>query len=114
MTFVSALLPEHMLAASMESVHSTMTVSNIPGPQQMAYINGFRISNMTFWLPHRGTTGIGISVLSYGCKLQLGLIVDRAVISNQADAQQILDYAVDEIRRMSTVKRFGNKRHSVF
>lgn len=103
-----------MLAASMESVHSTIAVSNIPGPQQMAYINGFRISNMTFWLPHRGTTGIGISVLSYGCKLQLGLIVDRTVIANQSDAQQILDYTIDEIRRMSAVKRFGNKRHSMF
>lgn len=113
MSFLTPLLPDNILSTLIESVHSTIAVSNLPGPQTCIFINGYRISNMTFWLPNRGSTGIGISILSYDYKLQLGLIADRAVISNQADAQQILDNAVDEIRQMARRKRFNMKRMSV-
>lgn len=112
MSFLTSLLPESMLSSLTESVHSTIAVSNLPGPQTITYISGYRISNMTFWLPHRGSTGIGISILSYGYKLQLGLIADRAVISNQHDAQRILDNAVNEIRHMA-YKKYNLKRNSV-
>ncbi|XP_055320369.1 uncharacterized protein LOC129577418 [Sitodiplosis mosellana] len=112
MSFLSSLLPESMLSSLTESVHSTIAVSNLPGPQTITYISGYRISNMTFWLPNRGSTGIGISILSYGYKLQLGLIGDRAVISNQYDAQRILDGAVNEIRNMA-FKKYNLKRNSV-
>lgn len=113
MSFLTALLPESGLSSLTESVHSTIAVSNLPGPQMITYINGYRISNITFWLPNRGSTGIGISILSYDYKLQLGLIADRAVISNQADAQNILDDAVKEIRHMATRKKYNLKRNSV-
>lgn len=113
MSFLTELLPESALSSLTESVHSTMTISNLPGPQVVTYVNGYRISNLTFWLPHRGSTGIGISILSYGNKLQLGLIADRAVISNQRDAQSILDNTVEEIRHMATRKNYNLKRNSV-
>lgn len=113
MSFLTSLLPDHILSVLVESVHSTIAVSNLPGPESCAYVNCYRISNLTFWLPHRGSTGIGISILSYGYKLQFGLIADCAVISNQADAQQILDSAVDEIRHMAKHKRLTLKRMSV-
>lgn len=112
MSFLTSLLPESMLSGLTESIHSTIAVSNLPGPQTITYISGYRISNMTFWLPHRGSTGIGISILSYGYKLQLGLIADQAVITNQSDAQQILDNAVNEIRHMAYRKN-NLKRNSV-
>lgn len=112
MSFLTSLLPESMLSSLTESIHSTIAVSNLPGPQTITHLSGYRISNMTFWLPHRGSTGIGISILSYGYKLQLGLIADRAVISNQFDAQRILDGAVAEIRHMA-YKKYNLKRNSV-
>lgn len=113
MSFLTSLLPEKALTSLTESVHSTIAVSNLPGPQTVTYINGNRISNLTFWLPHRGSTGIGISILSYGSKLQLGLIADRAVINHAHDAQRILDDTVDEIRHMATRKKYNLKRNSV-
>lgn len=113
MSFLTSLLPEHVLSSLTESVHSTIAVSNMPGPTTVTYVNGYRISNMTFWLPHRGSTGIGISILSYGNKLQLGLIADQAVISNQDDAQSILDNTVSEIRQMAKRKIYNLKRNSV-
>lgn len=113
MSFLTSLLPEKALSSLTESVHSTIAVSNLPGPQTLTYISGYRISNLTFWLPHRGSTGIGISILSYGCRLQLGIIADRAVISKHSDAQRILDDAVDEIQYMATRKKYNLKRNSV-
>lgn len=113
MSFLTPLLPENIFASIAESVHSTIAISNLPGPQVVTYINGYRISNLTFWLPHRGSTGIGMSILSYGYRLQLGLIADRAVIDNQADAQSILDNMVEEIRYMATRRNYNLKRNSV-
>lgn len=111
---MSSLLSESMLSSFTESVHSTIAVSNLSGPQCLLYINGYRLNNMTFWLPNRDSTGIGILILSYGYKLQLDLIADRAVISNQHDAQRILDNAVDEIRHMDMAdKKYNLKRNSV-
>lgn len=113
MSFLTSILPDNILSTLIESVHSRIAVSNLPGPETCTFVNGYRIRNMIFWLPNRGSTGIGISILSYESKLQFGLIADRAVISNQADAQQILDNAVDEIRQMARRKHCNMKRMSV-
>lgn len=40
------------------------------------------------------------------------MIADQAVITNQYDAQRILDNAVDEIRQMA-YKKYNLKRNSV-
>lgn len=113
MSFLTALLPAHVLGPLVESVHSTVAVSNLPGPQTVAYISGYRINNLVFWLPHRGSTGIGISILSYGHKLHLGLIADRNAMANRRDAQIILDNTVKEIKEMALIRKQKTKRCSV-
>lgn len=112
MSFLTALLPANILATLTKSIHSTVVVSNLPGPQTVSYINGYRINNLGFWIPHRGSTGIGISILSYGNKLHLGLIADRRVLSNRKDAQDILDNTVEQIKEMSLVTKQKTKRCS--
>lgn len=109
-SFLTCLLPENILASIIESVHSTIAVSNLPGPQHTTNINGYEIENITFWVPNRGSTGIGLSILSYGNKLQFGLIADRAAISKLEDARDILENMVDEIKFISACeKRLINK-----
>ena len=112
MSTLTALLPERALLPIMES-GSTIVVSNLPGPQSVTYVNGYRIGHLTFWLPNRGTTGIGLSILSYGGKLHLGLIADRAVISDREDAQNILETTVNEIKFMAGMRKQNLKRSSV-
>lgn len=97
-SFLTCLLPDKLLTTILESVHSTITVSNVPGPQHTTNISGYEIEKITFWTPHRGSTGIGLSILSYGNKLQFGLIADRAAISKLEDARSILENMIDEIK----------------
>lgn len=60
MTYLPALLPESALSNMTESPHCTLAVSNLPGPQTITKMKGFKISNITFWLPNRGSTGKSI------------------------------------------------------
>lgn len=94
-----------MLAALVDSVHSTVEFSNLPGPEVITCINGYEIGNITFWVPHRGSTGFGLSILSYGQKLQFGLIVDCAVIPECEMAQRVLDRMVDEMRFVASIDK---------
>lgn len=57
MSFLPSLLPASGLDNFTASPHSTLAVSNLPGPQTVTKMKGFVISNITFWLPNRGTTG---------------------------------------------------------
>lgn len=44
--------------------------------------------------------GVGISILSYAGRLQLGILADRALISCHEDAQDILDGIITSINEM--------------
>lgn len=58
MSYLPMLLPASMLTNFTASLHSTLAVSNLPGPHVTTTMKGFVISNITFWLPNRGTTGL--------------------------------------------------------
>lgn len=99
---LTSILPQSILTPLTESVHSTMAVSNLHGPSKIVSIAGYPITNLSFWIPNRGSTGIGISILSYGGRLQLGLIADRVAISKPTDARDILQNLVEGIRCMDS------------
>lgn len=103
MSFVAGLFPDTVLRTIMTSAHSTMAVSNLPGPQEGIRIQNFELKNVCFWLPNIGTTGIGITILSYGGKLQLGISADRSVISTEDEVDDILKGIASEIKIMADV-----------
>ncbi|CAL4156057.1 unnamed protein product, partial [Meganyctiphanes norvegica] len=43
----------------------TMTVSNMPGPQEQIRLFGHDVDDFMFWIPNKSRTGVGISILSY-------------------------------------------------
>ncbi|ETR67476.1 MAG: hypothetical protein OMM_11555, partial [Candidatus Magnetoglobus multicellularis str. Araruama] len=57
----------------------TAVFSNVPGPQKSMSFAGQEISNMMFWVPRSGNTGMGISILSYAGKVILGLVTDEGL-----------------------------------
>lgn len=48
-------------------------------------------------------SGVGVTVLSYAGRLQLGLMADRALIACQQDAQLILDGLAAAIQQMDQI-----------
>ncbi|XP_015609038.1 uncharacterized protein LOC107274419 [Cephus cinctus] len=98
MTWLSAALPEVFLKPILES-HSTLVFSNLQGPEEVQIL-GHVLKSIAFWMPHRGSTGIGYSVLSYNGNLNLSLIADKALISNEKLLSDILENTVREIERL--------------
>lgn len=105
------MLPGPLFSKLVDSAQTTMALSNIPGPNMRTSVAGFDVKNITFWIPNRASTGIGLSILSYGGKLQLGLMADCAAILKLDDAQCILENMVDEIKHIAANLR-DNSIHS--
>jgi len=57
-------------------------LSNVPGPQQMLYLGGQKISQGIFWVPQRANIGVGLSIFSYGGSIRVGVYSDECVIPN--------------------------------
>ncbi|HEH9407267.1 WS/DGAT/MGAT family O-acyltransferase [Aeromonas salmonicida] len=59
------------------SAKASAVITNVPGPQQTLYLAGARLRQPLFWVPQAGDIGVGVSILSYDNKVQLGLITDK-------------------------------------
>jgi len=58
----------------------TAVVTNLPGPQGAVSLAGHRVRSMMFWVPQRARIGLGISILSFAGKVQVGIIADRSLV----------------------------------
>ncbi|MGB8329703.1 MAG: wax ester/triacylglycerol synthase family O-acyltransferase [Polyangiales bacterium] len=61
---------------------ASLVVTNVPGPREPLYIDGKRLRDMMFWVPHPARLGLGLSILSYSGKVIVGVRVDEAVSKN--------------------------------
>lgn len=59
MTIFGYLLPYPVLSGILDSKLATMVFSNLPGPTEEAHLGNFKITNLSFSVPHRDSTGIG-------------------------------------------------------
>ncbi|EFN60437.1 hypothetical protein EAG_05714 [Camponotus floridanus] len=96
MKYVLALLPAKILKLLLLS-QSTMVFSNIYGPEKIHTLNNYLASNLTFWLPNKGATALGLSLISYGGNLNLSLIADKSIINDEKALIEILEDTVREI-----------------
>ena len=58
---------------------ASLVVTNVPGPREPLYIDGKRLRDVMFWVPHPARLGLGLSILSYAGKVIIGVRVDEAV-----------------------------------
>ncbi len=59
---------------------ATAVMTNVPGPQHPLYLAGSLLEQVMFWVPQSGDLGMGVSILSFGGKVQFGLITDVALV----------------------------------
>ncbi|XP_034940638.1 uncharacterized protein [Chelonus insularis] len=98
MDWLSAALPEFFLRPLLHS-RSTMVFSNLPGPQAIKIL-GNTLKRVVFWIPNRGTTGIGCAFLSYNGSVNLSILADKSVINNEICLDEIVKGTVNEIKKM--------------
>jgi hypothetical protein len=58
----------------------TAVVTNVPGPQRELLLGGRRVRSLVFWVPQRADIGVGISILSFAGKVQIGVICDTELV----------------------------------
>jgi diacylglycerol O-acyltransferase / wax synthase len=73
------------LAVDLFSAKASLVASNLPGPVEPLAICGARIAEMLFWVPQSGSLGVGVSMLSYAGRVQLGVMADRNLIARPAE-----------------------------
>ena len=61
---------------------ASLVVTNVPGPREPLFIDGKRLRDVVFWVPHPAKLGLGLSILSYAGKVIVGVRVDEAVTKN--------------------------------
>jgi WS/DGAT/MGAT family acyltransferase len=59
---------------------ASAVLTNVPGPQRKLYFAGSRIDKMNFWVPQSGSIGMGLSILSYGGEVVVGVISDDNLV----------------------------------
>src|SRR5574337_180957 len=58
---------------------ATAVMTNVPGPAEPLKVAGSVLKQSLFWVPQTGEIGMGASILSYGGKVQFGLVTDAAL-----------------------------------
>ena len=57
---------------------SSLVMTNVPGPSEPLSFGGRSISKLLFWVPQAGGIAVGVSVISYGGELTVGVLADDA------------------------------------
>jgi WS/DGAT/MGAT family acyltransferase len=69
--------PVQDMVLGMFAKKATAVMTNVPGPAQALRFCGSTLRQTMFWVPASGNIGVGVSILSYGGGVQLGLITDE-------------------------------------
>jgi WS/DGAT/MGAT family acyltransferase len=78
----------------------TAVVTNVPGPQREISLAGRRVRSMMFWVPQRADIGVGISILSFAGKLQVGVVTDAVLVPDPQDLVRVFEEQFEALRRL--------------
>ena len=97
-----ALFPEAMSRGLIDFLANkcTAVVTNIIGPCRNITLEGRRVRSIIFWVPQRARIGVGISILSFAGKVQLGVIADEALVPDLAPLIQAFEEEFEALRSL--------------
>jgi WS/DGAT/MGAT family acyltransferase len=78
----------------------TAVVTNVPGPQRGLSLAGRRVRTLMFWVPQRADIGVGISILSFAGKVQIGVISDTRVVPDPVDLVHAFEEELDALKAL--------------
>ncbi|GIV68516.1 WS/DGAT/MGAT family O-acyltransferase [Caldilinea sp.] len=89
--------PMEDIAVSIFGSKATLVMTNVAGPRQLLHLAGAPVARMTFWVPHPGDLGMGISILSYNGEVTLGIVADAGLVP---DPERIAEEFGEEFTRL--------------
>jgi WS/DGAT/MGAT family acyltransferase len=79
------------------SAKASLVASNLAGPDKALHLGGAAVSELLFWVPQTGSIGVGVSILTYCGRVQLGVIADRALLP---DPRALVEAMATEFERL--------------
>ncbi len=76
----------------------TAVVTNVPGPPRDIAVEGRRVRSILFWVPQRARIGIGISILSFAGKVQVGVMADEALMPDPSSLVRAFEDEFEALR----------------
>lgn len=76
---------------------TTISISNLMGPQYPVYINGHQLDFVTFWPPGTYTQTASFSFCSYNEQIRLGVEIDTACMENPLPLIHAFEDIVDSL-----------------
>ena len=78
----------------------TAVVTNVPGPQRSITVAGRLVRSMVFWVPQRADIGLGISILSFAGRVQVGVLCDDAVVPDPGKLIEAFEEEFEELKKL--------------
>ncbi len=96
------LLPQAVSRALIDFLANkcTAVVTNVPGPQRDLLLAGRAVQGLMFWVPQRADIGVGISILSYAGKVQVGIIADGELVPDASDLVTAFEQEFQALRAL--------------
>jgi diacylglycerol O-acyltransferase / wax synthase len=76
---------------------ATAVVTNVPGPKEPLWLAGERIDNLMFWVPQSGRLGLGLSILTYGGQVHIGVATDSGLTTRADLLAEDIEFAYHEL-----------------
>jgi len=71
---------------------ATLAFTNVVGPRERLFLAGAAVERIIFWVPHPGTLGLGISILSYNDEVTLGIVADAGLVPDPERIAALFGY----------------------
>lgn len=75
----------------------SLVLTHGPGPREPLFIDGKRLRDLMFWVPHPAKLGLGFGIPSYAGKVIVGVRVEEAVTKNP---RRLVELFEEEASRM--------------
>jgi len=99
-------LPRRILAPTWAALafKTTMSLSNLPGPQFGIHFAGAELDNMVFFVPPTRTIGIFLTILSYNGFCTFGVAADERLIPEPMAMVTCFENEIDKLAQISGIK----------
>lgn len=101
------------VASSLFASKASMVMTNVAGPSQARRLADHRVEDMIFWVPHPVSLGVGVSILSYGGRMTVGVIADDGLDVNPRTLTRVIEDEFDALRSGTPPRDQPNGAHIV-
>jgi diacylglycerol O-acyltransferase len=84
---------------------ASLVLTNVPGPRSRVRFCGRDLLALIAWVPQSGRLGLGVSVMSYGSEIRLGVASDAGLVPRPQELVDAYEETTDELLESAGVAR---------